>query len=34
MSQASVLIFDQTRGESAGEGFERRIIHTGELMKI
>ncbi len=34
MLPASVLIFDDTPGESPREGFTRRIIHTGQLMMV
>lgn len=34
MANANVLLFDQTKGEKFREGFERRIIHTPNLMTV
>jgi quercetin dioxygenase-like cupin family protein len=34
MLETSVLTFDQTAGEQFRPGFERRIIHTSQLMTV
>jgi len=34
MQQATVLTFDATEGEKFRPGFERRILHTRDLMTV
>jgi len=34
MSESTILIFENTPGEKFRDGFERRILHTANLMTV